>query len=465
MYESDSELRQELLEKALWYATEFHVDVLPLEVGGVILSGVRLSDASRRRSTITNWFANPKVTGVGLLTGKDLLVMDCEYGEIPEEIPKGSTLITVKTPSGGLHVYFSNYEFPIPSVESLFYGVNLIGEGAYVIAPPTKGYEFKSNKGPLPLEVPGEIVNLIDERSRRPAPPLMGATIPEAQYIVQDLIPKGDIGIWVGAPKFGKTTVLTSLAVAVSEGKAWMGLRTQKTPVVIFDRENCQRVARDMCARQGLTSDENFHFYGRWYQGGALELPDIGKLPIMGECPLMIFDSFTRFHKGSENSADDVRDTFEHFRSLADRGATVIIIHHTPKGDEDTFRGSSGIEAATDHMYVIKGEKSEGYLHTIKLTNRHFRTKCLQHLELKVNDQGALEPEQVSSGGDMFLDALKANPSGLTISELQEKSGSSRRAFEAWRKKNGSLIQERKTGKATKIVLVQDQAIDSKRLM
>jgi putative DNA primase/helicase len=108
--------------------------------------------ASRDFNTIDKWFKRPNAL-IGLRTGKasGLLVVDIDvkngvngfetlaalevqYGPLPETL-------TVETPSGGEHRYFLMPETEPPirnSAGKLGPGLDVRGEGGYVIAPPPR---------------------------------------------------------------------------------------------------------------------------------------------------------------------------------------------------------------------------------------------------------------------------------------------------------------------------------------
>jgi hypothetical protein len=48
---------------------------------------------------------------------------------------------------------------------------------------------------------------------------------------------------------------------------------------------------------------------------------------------LIIYDSLIEFHPGSEQSSTETRAFMRYFRTLANLGATVIILHHTGKAE------------------------------------------------------------------------------------------------------------------------------------
>lgn len=78
--------------------------------------------------------------GLGLPTGAGLIVVDVDLAkgaELPEWLP---ATYTVRTQSGGVHLYYA-VEGEVPnSAGRLGEHVDVRGDGGYVVAPPTSGY-------------------------------------------------------------------------------------------------------------------------------------------------------------------------------------------------------------------------------------------------------------------------------------------------------------------------------------
>jgi hypothetical protein len=70
---------------------------------------------------------------------------------------------------------------------------------------------------------------------------------------------------------------------------------------------------------------------------------------------LIIYDSLIEFHPGSEQSSTETRAFMRHFRTLANLGATVIVLGHSGKAETaKIYRGSSDIKAAVDTAYALE---------------------------------------------------------------------------------------------------------------
>lgn len=103
-------------------------------------------DASSDPAIVAAWWKRWPFANIGLPTGGPLrlLVIDCDprnggpttFAELKglfPSIPEGS--IRVRTGGGGLHVYLRYSGGPLPKV--LAEGIDLKGDGGYVLAPPS----------------------------------------------------------------------------------------------------------------------------------------------------------------------------------------------------------------------------------------------------------------------------------------------------------------------------------------
>jgi Bifunctional DNA primase/polymerase, N-terminal/Primase C terminal 1 (PriCT-1) len=83
---------------------------------------------------------------IGMRTGKvsGVFVVDVDrleaLGELPQELPE---TFTIRTPSGGLHYYFTYVDGVTNKNGGLPAGIDVRGNGGYVIVPPSEGYSVE----------------------------------------------------------------------------------------------------------------------------------------------------------------------------------------------------------------------------------------------------------------------------------------------------------------------------------
>jgi hypothetical protein len=182
----------------------------------------------------------------------------------------------------------------------------------------------------------------------------------EIKYVVEGVIPDGAITLLCGETASGKSTVATALALAVHRGTEFAGFKCKRRPVLILDRENPIAVVIERLKRLGATSADGLIVWGGWQpeQAPPPDSPVITDwIERQLEKPLIVVDSLIAFHTGSENDAAETREYMNAFRAMAYLGATVVILHHTGKGETTKeYRGSSDLLAAVDVALLLKSD-------------------------------------------------------------------------------------------------------------
>lgn len=141
-----------LLEAALTYAARgWHVfPCLPGEKRPATRHGYK--DATTDAERIRSWWANQPDYNIGLATGKasGVFVIDIDtkgavngydtWGELckAHEWRSRANVIAAGTPSGGCHIYFRHVEGITNGRGALPAGVDVRGDGGYVLVPPSR---------------------------------------------------------------------------------------------------------------------------------------------------------------------------------------------------------------------------------------------------------------------------------------------------------------------------------------
>jgi len=131
-----------MLIHALEYAKKgWHV--FPLVPGQKIpLTKNGFKDATTDPQKITEWWTKTPNANIGIATGKIsgicVLDVDVKNGaqgmESLKKLPPLHVTLAVKTPSGGLHLYFTCPK-PMPSKNNFMPGLDFKADGGYVVAP------------------------------------------------------------------------------------------------------------------------------------------------------------------------------------------------------------------------------------------------------------------------------------------------------------------------------------------
>lgn len=112
-------------------------------------------EATQDIDTIEQWWTQNPYYNIGLVTGGGLLVIDIDvknnkngFQSLQQHGKELPTTVKVRTPSGGIHLYY-HAEGKISNKVNLYDGIDIRGEGGYIVAPPSmidnQEYQFENN--------------------------------------------------------------------------------------------------------------------------------------------------------------------------------------------------------------------------------------------------------------------------------------------------------------------------------
>jgi hypothetical protein len=184
---------------------------------------------------------------------------------------------------------------------------------------------------------------------------------PPIDYIITDLITNSSLNVFYGEAGSKKTYSTLNMAVAVANGKDWLGFITKKVPVLFIDEESGEkRFSRRLNeTMKGSQCNASGQIYYTCLAGFKLDKKeDISLLEsvIRGiGARLVIFDALADIMDGDENSKRDVQPVMNALRKIADNtDSAVILIHHS--GKSGSYRGSSAIKASADVMIKVESD-------------------------------------------------------------------------------------------------------------
>jgi hypothetical protein len=184
-------------------------------------------------------------------------------------------------------------------------------------------------------------------------------TSPPRSYLLKGLISPGEISIWVGAPKCGKSFLLLHVSYMLSLKRSVFGRRVKQATVLYVAAEGEGGIAgriRALRARYGPSSA--FHFIAQ----PADLLHHDGDLDHLVEAAraigatLIVLDTLSRLMAGGdENSPVDMGTFVKNVVSLRERTAAHVgIVHHGTKASNGTSpRGHSSLTGADDALIEV----------------------------------------------------------------------------------------------------------------
>ena len=198
-----------------------------------------------------------------------------------------------------------------------------------------------------------------DEYAIRPQPPI--------DYIIGNLITNSSLNVFYGEAGSKKTYSALSMAVAVANGKEWLGFDTKKAPVLIIDEESGEkRLSRRLNeTMKGMDCESSGQLYFISLAGFKLDNKEdvrtieseINKLG----AKLVIFDALADIMDGDENSKKDVQPVMNNLRKIADNtDSSIILIHHANKSGG--YRGSTAIKASSDLMIQVSSDLDDSVI-------------------------------------------------------------------------------------------------------
>ncbi|MCF6150412.1 MAG: AAA family ATPase [Candidatus Kuenenia sp.] len=189
---------------------------------------------------------------------------------------------------------------------------------------------------------------------------ILGAELQElnirVDWLVEGLIPKDAITLFSARGGMGKTILSITLADAVSKGILFLGLKTSKTPVVYIDFENSLAVLSERVKRVDA------HDVLFWHSTNEIKPPrlDSADFKLYKQLPagaLLIFDTLRAAQSKDENDSQHMAFVMQRLKELRDSGFTILVLHHTRKSNDRTYKGSSAIYDLSDHtlnLYRVK---------------------------------------------------------------------------------------------------------------
>lgn len=191
-------------------------------------------------------------------------------------------------------------------------------------------------------------------------------------YLLKGLISPGEISLWVGPPKCGKSFLLLHIGYMLSLSRGVFCRRAKACSVLYVAAEGEGGIANRIRALRNRYGDSpNFHFIAQpadlLHQVGHLE--DMKRAALAVRANLIVLDTLSRLMAGGdENSPADMGTFIRNVSELREEtGAHIAIVHHGTKASNGTTpRGHSSLTGADDALIeVLKQQDGTRTAHVV----------------------------------------------------------------------------------------------------
>jgi hypothetical protein len=189
----------------------------------------------------------------------------------------------------------------------------------------------------------------------------------KVEWALERLIPERAITITSAPGGTGKTFLFLQIAKAISTGEPIFGLHTKKLNCVYVDYENPLPLIIERIKKLGA----EFVFFWTLASEPKPPLLDSDAWELFFNLPpdsLIVFDSLRSSHAGDENSSQDMSRILYRLKLLREKGFTISVLHHSPKGKDEIYKGSTAISDLADQtlqLYVVNKAKEDVDLSTV----------------------------------------------------------------------------------------------------
>ena len=188
----------------------------------------------------------------------------------------------------------------------------------------------------------------------------------QASYLIKNHIPASAMGVLYGASGSFKSFLAISLACCIATGREWNGCPVIKGSVVYVVAEGGAGAPRRIKGWENLYNDGKrianlLTIRHPVFTGDAVQVDKMiqtvkdAEKQTGDKVGLIVLDTLARCFAGAdENKTADMNRFIAGCDQIkAATGATILIIHHSGKGDDASARGSSALRAAADFEFRV----------------------------------------------------------------------------------------------------------------
>lgn len=173
------------------------------------------------------------------------------------------------------------------------------------------------------------------------------------EWLLEKFLPKRAISLVFCPGGGGKSWLFMQIGKAIATGAPFGDLQTLQAPVYFIDFENPLSVVKER--REKIGPAPGFYYWHLACPTGPRKLDEDTWIDYKALPPgLLIFDTLRASHNGDENSSKDMALVLSRLKELREAGFTIVVLHHTPKGNDGTYKGSTAILDLADHVLSLE---------------------------------------------------------------------------------------------------------------
>ncbi len=178
----------------------------------------------------------------------------------------------------------------------------------------------------------------------------------KTEWLIDGFLSVGGLSLFAGHPKSGKSTITRQSAIAVAQGKDFIGRKVKQGTVFYLALEDqSSQVKEQMMFQKVKLTDPIYIHYGPV----SMNLEKLKDIIFTNEVRYLIVDTMALFLNPDDmNSYDIINKLLKELRQVArDTGCHITMIHHQNKSKEGgtlSIMGSNAIHGAVDNAIIFE---------------------------------------------------------------------------------------------------------------
>ncbi len=232
------------------------------------------------------------------------------------------------------------------------------------------------------------------------------------EWLIENILPNGVIAMLYGEENSHKTFITIDMALSVASGNQYHGRAVAQGAVIYVAAEGGSPIRKRIEAweKEANVTIENCDWL---LEPFVLDDPDSAQRLLASICnrgsepKLVIFDTLNWCMQGEENAAPAMGAVLRTLKQLTtELGCTALVVHHTPKGNDRTHRGSGALSAGVATNLNVEYNGNVTVLNCIKQKDaERFEPIVFKHCKVK---DSLVMHEIKTSAGKTVLGAVDA---------------------------------------------------------